>query len=125
MALSRVKTIEKIHEILTDMDTLLKVGKVREVFIHPEAHTLPATIVRDGLQWLIAIQESFEPVLEIWKLCKPDVWARYFSLGGFDDHAEVMLLRQRLKVLKRTMMHRPVLFLKGKSSAIIKRQNKN
>lgn len=121
MSLSRVKTVEKIDKMLTDMYKLMDIGKIKKIFIHPQAAELPADVVRAGYQWLIAVyQEAFHKVWKIWKLCEPEVWDRYFKFGGFEDHAEVKLLRASLLHLKKAMHVRPVLFLKGKSSKMLK-----
>lgn len=124
MSLSRVKTIKKIEEMLDGMYKLLEIGKIKKVFLHELAVELPADVVRSGYQWLIAVhQEAFQKVWKIWKLCEPKVWNRYFVFGGFEDHREMKLLRASLQYLKRVMRVRPVLFLKGKSSKLLRKKN--
>ena len=126
MSLSRAKTIEKIEQMLTGMYKLLDIGKIKKVFLHEQAAELPADVVREGYQWLIAIhQEAYHKVWKTWKLCPEDVWDRYFKFGGFEDHDEVKMLRAALLHLKKAMHVRPVLFLKGKSSKILKRKKKS
>lgn len=123
MSLSRAKTIKKIEQMLTGMYKLLDIGKIKPIYIHPQAAELPADVVREGYQWLIAIyQEAYHKVWSVWKLCDEEVWDRYFAFGGFEDHREVKMLRAALLHLKKSMRVRPVLFLKGKSSKILKRK---
>lgn len=128
MALSRVKTIDKIKALLTEMQPLMTKGKLRENYfhIHEDATQLPAAIVREALQWLVAVyQDTYIKVLKVWKLCPEEVWKRYETFKDFGAHAEVILLNQKLAAYRAQMHKRPVFFVKRKVNAIIKRQSKD
>jgi len=122
MALSRVKTIERINDMLADMAKLFDIGKIKPVFVHVDSAILPAELVREGYQWLVAVHQGpFQQVLNIWKLCPEQVWDRYFLFGGFEEHREMMLLHKALVHLKKSMYRRPVLFTKSKATKLIRK----
>ena len=125
MALSRVKTLERINKMLAETAKLFDIGKIRSVFIHEDSAILPADIVREGYQWLLAIHQGpFQKVIDIWKLCPEEVWDRYFLFGDFEDHREMKLLRGALIHLKKSMYRRPVLFTKSKATKLIRKAKK-
>lgn len=73
--------------------------------------------VREGYKWLLTVYETeYKSVMEIRKLLPEETWDRYERWGGFDEHREVVLLKERLAVLKKamTMSKRPNIFKKTK-----------
>ena len=122
MALSRVRTVNRILTMLNNMGKLFDIGKIRPVFVHEDSPILPANTVREGYQWLLAVyQGPFQKVLDIWNLCPEKVWDRYFLFGGFEEHREMILLRKALIHLKKSMYRRPVLFTKSKVTKLVRK----
>ncbi len=70
-----------------------------------------------GEKWLATIEiKEYRELRKTWKLRTPEVWANYDALGGFEDHAEVKLLRTAKHNFRRaiTSQKRPDLFKKTK-----------
>lgn len=121
MSLSRISTIEKIQDMLTKLEPFYEIGKIRPIFLHEKAADLPADMVREGYQWLVAVyQSAFNKVIDNWNLCKPEIWKRYFLFGGFEEHAEMRLLMDSLHNLKKMVSKRPMLFQKSKINKMLK-----
>jgi len=125
MALSRVKTLERINKMLAEAAKLFNIGKIKPVFVHEDSAILPVDVVREGYQWLLAVHQGpFQKVLDIWKLCPEGVWDRYFLFGGFEEHREMVLLHKALIQLKKAMYRRPVLFTKSKVTKLVRKAKK-
>jgi len=60
--------------------------------------------VLEGYNWIKAVHETeYKYVMEIRKLLPEETWDRYERWGGFDEHREVVLLKERLAVFKKAM----------------------
>jgi len=126
MSLSRTKLVEKIRSLLAEMHDFMVMGKVRENYfiVHEKADQLPAVIIKDALRWLTAVYEdTFAKVIEVWKLCPPEIWARYATWDTCESFAEVKLLNKRLEAFCHQLKDRTVFFNQRKINAIIKRQS--
>lgn len=63
--------------------------------------------VREAHQWMSDI-EAFEllEVRKIYGLLKPEIWARYRSWGGFEEHREMKMLSAALAALRTKVISR-------------------
>jgi hypothetical protein len=80
-------------------------------------------MLQAAYKWFRDIREGiYKTVHEIRKLLPDHIWKRYEEWGGFDDHQEVVLLKQRQVAFRKALVskNRPDLFKKGKRNSEIK-----
>lgn len=84
---------------------------------------LKITFIRPGFYWIRGVyEEEYEEVNKIKKLLPDHLWARYKSWGGFDEHREVVLLKDALIKLRAKVVSRdrPDIFKKSKRAKEIR-----
>ena len=100
------------------MEPTLKEAKIRDnhLSLPDNADDLPAIMIRDGLRWFTEIYENqYEAVKTVKRLLPQEIWDRYNTWSGFEDHQEVILLK-KVMIPFRTILvgrNRPTLFKKG------------
>lgn len=82
--------------------------------------------------WLNAImQNEYLEVAKIWRLLHPDTWAFYDLMGDFNEHREVILLKEARKQLRAALRPQPKGFRKikpnvaGDTEHSSKKENRN
>ena len=92
-----------------------------------EAAKLKMPMIRAGWKWLTAIyDDEYAEVRRLKSLLPDEIWARYKSWGGFEDHREVVLLKEALVALRKRLISRekPDIFKKSKCEKAIKARDK-
>lgn len=92
------------------MDTLVREG----VSIKPEHLNVPdgsedlrADFIRPAYHWVADLYESEYTEITRIKAMQPDeIWSRYKLWGGFEDHREVVLLKEALNALRTKLVSR-------------------
>ena len=111
MAHSKESMLEDMH---------LKGGAImvllleEEVQIKPDQLHVPedgadfrAGFIRAGFKWINEVYENeYAKVTRIKKMQPDEMWARYKKWGGFEEHREVVLLRDALSVLRAKIVSR-------------------
>ena len=95
--------------------------------LEKESDQLKMVYIRPGFHWIREVfAAEFEAVLRIKKLQPKEMWTRYKNWGGFEDHREVVLLKEALTNLRAKVVsrERPDVFKKSKRAKEIKRAGK-
>jgi len=129
MAHSKKFMLEEIQRMATSMELALKhINSPEGALVLPEeASTIPVDVVREGYKWLVTIFDvRYHRWATVRALLAEDQWERYYLWGGFDNHREMVMLKEaslhlRQEIVSRT---RPDLFKRGKINVIIKKQAK-
>lgn len=114
----------KIMDLLTAEGVAIKPDHLT---IPENAEKLRADFLRPGFHWLYEIHDNeYDAVIQIKKLLKPEIWQRYKEWGGFDEHREMILLRERLSDLRKRLVSRdrPDFFKKTVIAKALKRAEK-
>lgn len=119
--MKKIELISAMSSMLFQMKPMiLKSGFAKTIELggdHDDLEEVHMDHVREGYKWLLAIYEDkYKAVMKIRKLLPEETWDRYERWGDFDEHREVVLLRERLAVLKKAMAmsKRPDIFKKTK-----------
>ena len=91
-----------IMDLLNGEDTKIKPGHLE---VPEESEELRADFIRPAYKWILAIYN--EEYVEAWRvksLLPAELWKRYKSWGGFDDHREVVLLRKACNSLRTVLV---------------------
>lgn len=98
---------EKRNEIVS---TMLEEGiNIKEDILNiPEgAESLRADFIRPAYHWIVDVHaREFYNVREVKKLLAPEIWTRYRTWGGFEDHREVVMLREAMSDLRQRIVSR-------------------
>ncbi len=72
-----------------------------------ECSTIKMTFIRPDWKWMCKVhKKEFAQVQKIKALLSPELWKRYRDWCGFDEHREVVLLREALSILRARMVSR-------------------
>ena len=124
----------KKADMLAEINSVLLVGKdhltrikAPKIFLDPPTEDwakMPYAMISKAHAWFRrTMLDKYQKYLKVWALCKPEIWARMFAIGGFDDHAEAKLLTAAGVALRRALNKpdRPDFFKKGKVRDEVKR----
>ncbi len=111
MAHSKAYMIDNMMTMGTEiMDLLMKEKitiKENALLIPENSEDLRADFIRPGFKWIMQIYETeYKKVKRVKGLLPEELWTRYRKWGGFDDHREVILLRQSLNELRMMIVSR-------------------
>lgn len=131
MSKSKKDMSTEMAQMLDTMWPFMARAKIRvdqfELDLDDNIKYYTAELLRDALRWLKKIyQNSFKEVMDIWNQTSEDRWNNYFTLGGYEDFPEMILLKNALASMKTEFndKDRPVILKKGKRNAFIKRAKK-
>ena len=66
----------------------------------------------------------YADIITIYRLLDPSIWKRYFTWQGFEEHREVILIREAALAFKNRLKARPLLFRKTEANGQIKKITK-
>jgi hypothetical protein len=129
MAHSKQFMLDEIARMVAEMQLALTHINAPEnhMLLPEEAIKAPVENIREGYKWLVCV---FEMRHRRWTtvrgLLVEEQWARYYLWGGFDNHREMIMLKEASLHLRQAVISRarPDLFKKSKLSAILKKQAK-
>jgi hypothetical protein len=93
------------------------------IFEKENLSDLDIDFLQKALDWIYSIYVlEYHQVLNIKQLLSDEIWKRYQTWGGFEEHRECVLLRKSLGDFKHMITHpeRPDFFKKGKLDAKLK-----
>jgi hypothetical protein len=130
MSKSKKDLLSEIVSMTLAMESIMAEAKVKEGHLstHIESDSLPLEMIREAHKWLKGIFENqFAAIQTVKRLLPGELWARYKAWGGFENHQEVKLLREKMIPFRSELVsrNRPNLFKKGIVNALIKESAKN
>ena len=104
-------------------DLMVEAGYKSNFLDFPEGVELVSPhYLETGYYWLRDIHgHEWRAAKGIKDLLKQEIWDRYDTWGGYEDHAEMRLRKETRKALKLRYKTRPLLFRKGKLANVIKK----
>lgn len=107
--------LQEIADLLTEMRPAFeRIGVKRNFpFLHPRSNELPSDIIIEAWRWLKYLHAGvYADYMRVRKLLPEEIWKRYALLGGFENHREVVMLRDAGKLVRSHVTHvaRPSLF---------------
>ena len=119
--------MEKIKNLAEIMAPLMVEAGYKHNFLEvdDEALILDEYHLENAYHWLMDLHgHEWRNCLEIFSLLPFEVWERYDTWGGFEDHREMKMRKEARKYLKKRYSTRPLLFNKGKLTNAIKEKKK-
>lgn len=119
MGYSKEFMLEGMANMLAEMSPALEFAgvKISMLQIPEDAKEFKADFIRPAFHWLDSVYETeFKAYSDVRDLCSEEVWKRYFLWGDYEDHREVIMLREAAAVLKKRIYskERADFFKKGK-----------
>lgn len=94
----------KIMGLLIEEDAQVKPDQLD---IPADSDKFKMSFIRDGFNWLSEVfTTEYQEVIRIKKTQPEEIWLRYRSWGGFEDHEEVVLLRKAINELRAKVISR-------------------
>jgi len=118
MSKSKTEMLTEILEMDEEVRKRFPDAKIKEnhLSLHEDAHDLPADMIREGYKWLFEIfTNEYAAVATVRRLLSEEQWDRYLKWGGFEDHQECVLMREKMIPFRAALVsrNRPNLFKKG------------
>jgi hypothetical protein len=118
--------IAEISEFNAEMEQLmLEAGIPDEYLCLPDKiHVIDGKYIIEGYEWISEIYNNvYRDAKTIKNLLSEEMWERYSTWEDFDDHREVILLKDALMNLRKQVVNikRPVLFKKSRIKLIYER----
>lgn len=111
MARSKAAMLEEMTQLSNMIMTVMLEEEVtikpEQLAFEDECIKLKADYIRPAYKWLIELSEKeFSEVLRVKSLLSAELWQRYRTWGGFEEHREVILLKAALKTLRMAVVSR-------------------
>lgn len=125
--MTKEKLLVEINKMVDEMQVCLTHIKATDGYLRIPADVLehlPEEMLAEGHRWLKAIYEGrFLKWCRVWRLRTPEMWRRYFTWGGFENHREMVMLREVSHEVRQAVVSRarPDVFKKGKINVILKK----
>jgi len=94
--------------------------KVDQLTIPEDADQFRADFIRPAYYWIGSVYETaYAEVRRIKRMQTDEMWKRYRTWGGFEEHREVILMKNALQVLRNAIVShsRPDFYKKSKRDA--------
>jgi len=131
MAHSKAHMLDTMNVLVVEILALLENEDVKikpdQLCIPDSAAQLRADFIRPAYHWLVTLEhEEFAAVRSIKKLLPEEIWVKYRTWGGFEDHRECVMLREALANLRQKIVgrDRPDFFKKTLVAKSLKRAEK-
>ena len=119
--------LTEIKSMVADIKLHFDEAKIKENHIdlpYEECESLPADMIREGYKWIQEIHKNeYAAVRMVKRLLPKELWDRYKAWDGFNDHQEVVLLREKMIPFRKKLVSRdrPKLFKKGEVNGQLKK----
>ena len=129
MAHSKLFMLDEIKRMVAEMQSAFKHIKTPEehLVLPEETINLSADLIREGYKWLVIVFDNkHSRWLKVRSLLDESQWDRYFLWGGFENHREMVMLKEASLHLRREVVARtrPDLFKRSKLNVLFKKQAK-
>lgn len=122
MKLSKEKLLEAIQNLVKRINKF--VTKEVQIYLHEEFCLLHYDQILPIYHWFDNIIPALVDLEELYKCQSDEYWAKDLSNPDFNNHYQVILYRQKVKTLRKSLTGRPEFLRKSKINATIKRIKK-